>query len=254
VIDPEDSYGRVTARFYDAAYAALPGFGADVAFYRGLARARGGPVLELGCGTGRVLLEIAADGIPCTGLDASPAMLEALRKRAAGLGVRTVCARMQDFDLGSERFALVFSAFRAFQHLYGVEDQLACLARVRGHLAPGGTFAFDVFNPRLERIAQDGEDEAEDLRFEQDGEQVVRYARTRFDRAEQILSVEMRYERLREGRVVGDDRASFRMRWFHRFELEHLLHRAGFAEVAIHGDFDGSPLGRDSPAYVVVAR
>jgi SAM-dependent methyltransferase len=254
VIDPEDSYGPVTARFYDAAYATLPGLGADVAFYRDLARRCGGPALELGCGTGRVLLAIAAQGIPCTGVDASPAMLDLLRARQGDLGVRTVCARMQDFDLSPERFALVFAAFRGFQHLAAVDEQLACLAAVRSHLRPGGTFAFDVFNPRLDVLAAADGDEEPDLRFEQDGEQVVRFVRTVRDRAAQLLSLEMRYERRRGGRVVGEERARFRMRWFHRFELLHLLHRAGFARVAIHGDFDGSPVGPASPAYVVVAQ
>jgi SAM-dependent methyltransferase len=254
VADPEDSYGAVTARFYDAAYATLPGLGADAEFYRGLARRCGGPVLELGCGTGRVLLPVAEAGIDCTGVDASEEMLAMLRARAGHLAVRTLRARMQDFDLSPLRFALVFSAFRAFQHLASVEDQLACLARVRRHLLPGGTFAFDVFNPRLDVLAAaDGEEEP-DLRFEQDGEQVVRFVRTSRDRPAQVLELAMRYERRRAGRVVGEERARFRMRWFHRFELLHLLHRAGFARVAIHGDFDGSAVGPESPAYVVVAQ
>ena len=96
-------------------------------FYRRLARESGGPVLELGCGTGRVLLPIAADGIACTGLDPSEAMLEELRRKRPPRNLRLVSGRMQDFDLAPERFALVFSAFRAFQHLLSVEDQLACL-------------------------------------------------------------------------------------------------------------------------------
>lgn len=253
----EDSYGAVTARFYDAAYATLPDLGADVAFYRGLARESGGPVLELGCGTGRVLLELASDGLACSGVDASAEMLAELRRkaRAAGLGpLRLEVARMQDFDLRPERFGLVYSAFRAFQHLYTVEEQLACLACVRRHLAPGGVFAFDVFNPRLDRLALDEEPEAEDLRFEQGGEQVVRHVRVVRDRATQRMQLEMRYERWRDGRVVGNELARFRMRWFHRYELEHLLHRAGFDDVRLFGDFTGAPVGADTPAYVVVAR
>ena len=64
--DFEDSYGTATARFYDAAYATLERLGPDVDFYRDLARESGGPVLELGCGTGRALLPIVRDGISCT--------------------------------------------------------------------------------------------------------------------------------------------------------------------------------------------
>jgi hypothetical protein len=135
---------------------------------------------------------------------------------------------MQRFDLTGERFGLVFSAFRAFQHLYTVEDQLACLACVRRHLAPAGRFAFDVFAPRLERTALIEEPEVVDLRFQHEGEDVVRYATVSRDRVVQILNVRFRYERWRDGRVIGNEHASFRMRWFWRYELEHLLARAGF--------------------------
>jgi SAM-dependent methyltransferase len=247
-----DPYDAVIAHYYDAGYAALPGLGADVGFYRGLAAGAGGPVLELGCGTGRVIARIAEDGHACTGLDASPAMLARLRERAPG--VRAVQGDMRDFDLGGARFALIYSAFRAFQHLEEVEDQLRCLACVRAHLLPGARFAFDVFNPRLDLLASDDESESEDLRFEQDGEEIVRYARVARDRARQRLRVAFRYERRAGGRVVGNAHAAASMRWFFHYELLHLMHRAGFAEVAIHGDFDGSPVGPASPALVVVAR
>jgi hypothetical protein len=138
-------------------------------------------------------------------------------------------------NLANERFGLIFSAFRAFQHLYTVEDQLACLARARAHLAPGGRFAFDVFAPRLARMALLEEPEAVDLRFEHDGEQVARHAAVTRDPVAQILNVRFRYERSRDGVVVGNEHAHFRMRWFWRYELEHLLARAGFASE-IFGD------------------
>ena len=251
---PTDSYGPVTARFYDAAYATMPQLGRDAEFYRELAREGAGPVLELGCGTGRVLLGIAAEGAPCTGLDRSPSMLNALRAKSAPPTLRLVCAPMQDFDLGSERFTLIYSAFRAFQHLYTVPDQLACLACVRRHLAPGGRLAFDVFNPRLERMAIDEEPEAEDARFELGGDEVVRYTAVRRDRGRQLMHLRMRYERRRGGEVLGSESVEFDMRYFFRYELEHLLARAGFEEVELYGDFDRSPYASDSPAFIYVAR
>ncbi len=134
-----------------------------------------------------------------------------------------------------------------------MEDQLRCLARVRTHLAPGGRFAFDVFQPRLERLCLDEEPEEEDLRFRHGDEEVVRHVRVSRDRAVQLQCVTMRYERWRGGRVVANEETRFQMRWFHRFELEHLMARAGFDDVRIYGDFDRSPVGRDSPAFVVVA-
>jgi SAM-dependent methyltransferase len=251
----DDDYGRATARFYDAAYERSAQLdGSDVRFYGELARSGGGPVLELGCGTGRVLLEIARDGFPCTGLDASAHMLARLRQKSTFPNLRLVHAPMQRFDLPGERFGLIFAAFRAFQHLYTVEDQLACLACVRRHLAPGGRLAFDVFAPRPARTAVLEEPEQVDLRFALDGEDVARHASVSRDPSAQILTVRFRYERSRGGHVVGNEHASFRMRWFWRFELEHLLARAGFAEVEIFGDFARRPVGAETPAFVVVAR
>lgn len=249
-----DSYGTVTARYYDAAYADMPTLGQDVSFYLQLAREAAGPVLELGCGTGRALLPIAREGIPCTGLDSSPAMLAVLAAKSPPESLRLVSAPMQDFDLGDDRFTLIFAAFRAFQHMYTVEDQLACLACVRRHLAPGGSFAFDVFNPRLDAIARREEPEREELRFEQEGAEIVRYTAVRRDVEHQLTHMRMRYERRRAGNVVANDVVEFDMRHFFRYELEHLLRRAGFEELTLYGNFDRSPLAPDSLVFVYVAR
>ena len=248
-----DEYGSVTARYYDGVYAAMRDPVGDAAFYRGLAQEAGGPVLELGCGTGRVLLAIADTGIPCTGLDASPRMLEVFRRRLSNPTLRLVCARMQDFDLGEDRFALIYSAFRAFQHLYTVEDQLACLACVRRHLAPGGRFAFDVFAPRLDRIAAAEEPEAEDARFELEGEEVVRHTAVSRDHTTQMMHVRMRYERRCDGETLGEERVDFNMRYFYRYEVEHLLARSGFVDLEFYGGFDGRSYDYVSGELIVVA-
>jgi SAM-dependent methyltransferase len=248
-----DDYGDVTARFYDRAYALLRDGSGDREFYLALAREARGPVLELGCGTGRVLLPIATTGIPCTGLDASPRMLAELRRKPFPPTLRLVCDDMKSFDLGPDRFGLIYSAFRAFQHLDAVEDQLACLACVRRHLAPGGCFAFDVFAPRLDRTAIVEEPEREDARFEQDGETIIRHTSVRRDLARQSMQVAMRYERRRDDEHVADHPVQFRMRYFFRYELEHLLHRAGFERVEIFGAFDRRPYDYFSGEQIVVA-
>ena len=137
-----------------------------------------------------------------------------------------------------------------------MDDQLACLTRVRAHLAPGGVFAFDVFNPRLDRIALDDEPEAQDLVFTLDGRAMRRFTRIARDRATQLMQVTMRYvaEASAAGRSSEETRVTFSMRWFWRYELEDLLHRAGFTQVEMFGDFDRRPIRRDSPAFLVVAR
>lgn len=250
-VDP--SYERA-ARFYDAAYASMSSLGPDIDFYEELAAETGGPVLELGCGTGRVLLPIAGGGLACTGIDSSPAMLAQLSSKPGAAPVQLVEADMASFDLGTQRFGLIYSAFRAFQHLLTVEDQLACLMRVRAHLESGGMFACDVFNPNLERLVQDEESESLELKFQLDGNLIERFARVSRDRAAQVAQVTMRYVEHRKGGATEETTVNFAMRWFFRFELEHLLFRAGFSSVEMFGNFDRSPVTRDSPALIAVAR
>src|SRR5262245_22537391 len=111
----------------------------DVAFFVGAAQESGGPVLEIGCGTGRVLLPTARAGVSITGLDASPSMLAICRRRVAAepeavrARIDLVEADMRSFQLG-RRFALATIPFRPFQHLLTLVDQLNCLLRIREHL------------------------------------------------------------------------------------------------------------------------
>jgi len=248
-----ESY-EYTARYYDAAYAELTAQRADTKFYLDLATETGGPVLELGCGTGRALLPIALTGLDCAGVDQSPAMLAQFRSKPGAAAVTLVGGRMETFDFGPKRFRLIFSAFRAFQHLDTAEQQLACLTRVRAHLAPGGVFAFDVFNPKLENMARDVEPETPDLDFKYDGRRVRRYVGATRDRSVQLISITMRYVEELGGVAEKESIVKMSMRWFWRYELEHLLHRAGFTDVTIYGDFNRCPIGRDTPAFVVLAR
>src|SRR5215471_19155252 len=101
---PDDVYPPVLANNYDELYAVLRDPSGDAEFYRRLAHATGGPVLELGCGTGRILLPIARDGIPSVGLDASPTMLDILRAKARPSNLEVVSGRMEQFDFGDRRF------------------------------------------------------------------------------------------------------------------------------------------------------
>lgn len=123
----------------------------DTPFYLALAReaaAHGHAVLELGCGTGRVTLPIAREGIDAAGLDNAEAMLAIARRKAAAedLYVTWVKADMRDFDLGRS-FGLIIIPYRSFLHLLTEADQAACLAAVYRHLIPGGRFALNFFAP-----------------------------------------------------------------------------------------------------------
>ncbi len=233
----------------------------DLAFYIDICRAANGKVLELGCGTGRVLVPIAAAGSDIVGLDRSPRMLAKCKQRLASQPqpiqnrVRLVQASMTDFDLG-EQFDAIIIPFRPFQHLVDVADQIACLRCARRHLRPDGVLAFDLFQVALDKIIDPRRmEEVEDLAeiTLPDGRKLRRCNRiAATHRAEQYNDVEiiyyLTYPDGRTERLVQ----AFPFRYFFRYEVEHLLARTGFAVSALYGDFDKSPLTDDAPEMIFV--
>ena len=232
----------------------------DVAFFVDAAREAGSPVLEIGSGTGRVLIPTARAGVAIVGLDSSPAMLAVCRRYLAEqpAEVRSraelVEGDMRSFDLG-RLFTLVTVPFRPFQHLVTTEEQLACLATIRRHLGLGGRLILDLFNPSLEALTRPvGELSAPDAEFTSpDGRQVTRrYRITARDLAAQVNHVEMLYEITypdgREERLVH----AFSMRWLYRFEAEHLLARAGYRVEQVYSGYDRSPFGSSYPGELIL--
>src|SRR5207248_818933 len=143
------------AEYYDEDYTiGIPERG-DIAFYKKYAAQQPGPVLELACGTGRLLLPIAQLGIECYGLDSDRQMLAICERKIQTASLRNVNLRfasMDDFEY-DQKFSLIYVAFRSFQHLLHVSQQLKCLQLVRKHLKEDGIFIMDVFAPNLDRLA-----------------------------------------------------------------------------------------------------
>ena len=261
-------YDGFIADYYDES-PLVRGRTQDVAFYVDAVRELGGPVLELGCGTGRITLALAEAGFHVTGLDNSQRMLEQCRPKLAAVPrdvqerVHLVHGDMTAFDLG-ENFSSVIIPFRPFQHLLQVEEQMACLESVRKHLwAEGrragekrGHLILDMFQTDAERMHH-VEYQKEGLVTEYmmpDGRHVRIMERVAgFHRAAQQNDVEMIfYVDHPDGK---DERLVFAwpLRYFFRYEVEHLLARCGFRVTALYGDFDRSPLEDLSPEMIFVA-
>jgi SAM-dependent methyltransferase len=117
------------------------GYADDLPLWRELAG--GGPVLDVGCGTGRVALDLAARGVPVVGLDADAKLLAALRERAAGLPIEAVCADARDFALG-RRFPVILAPMQTVQLLGDRGRRGDFLRCARAHLDPGGLFALAI--------------------------------------------------------------------------------------------------------------
>lgn len=233
----------------------------DAVFYVEEAEKSRGTVLEVACGTGRVLLPIARKGIAITGIDQSPAMLErchallALEPKDVQERVRLEQMDMRTFNLG-EQFSLAIIPFRPMQHMLNVADQLATLRSVHRHLNPGGLLVFDVFNPDLKRLASGPGEEHEDhpLTTLPDGRSVRRTARlTEVHPLRQTREIELTYHVTDTAGRTESSVMKFHMRWFGRFEVEHLLERCGFGLEAVYGNFDRSELTDSSPEMIFVA-
>jgi SAM-dependent methyltransferase len=253
-------YDSFIAEYYDDS-PVVAGRKQDVVFYREAARLCGDPVLELGCGTGRVTLAIAEAGYRITGLDLSQRMLDRAAARRAALGaeargnVRFVRGDMTSFHLG-DKFRLVIIPFRPFQHLLETAQQIDCLQCARQHLVNGGRLILDFFQTDARRMHEpeftkerlSGEYKMPDGRHVRLTERVAA-----FHRGVQRNDVEMIYAVThpdgRQERLV----LSWTLRYFFRYEVEHLLARCGFRVAAVYGNFDRSPLWDDSPEMIFVA-
>jgi SAM-dependent methyltransferase len=255
-------YEGVIAELYD--YVGPYRARADITFFVEAAVKSGGPVLEVGCGTGRVLIPTARAGIDVVGLDLSPDMLAVCRQRlrdepeAVQSKVTLLQADMRRFALG-RAFSLVTIPFRSFQHLLTVEDQLSCLESIHQHLGTEGMLILDLFNPSLDWLVNRpvGEELAEEPAFNiPDGRRVIRRQKTLArDRFNQVDDHELIYYVTqpdgREERLVH----SFRLRYLFRFEAEHLLARAGFALEHLYAGYDKSEYGSRYPGeLLIVAR
>jgi SAM-dependent methyltransferase len=242
-----------------------------LAFYRALARETGGPVLEIACGTGRIAIPIARDGLAVTGIDIVPGMIEQARRKSAGLPARWYVADARSFDLG-ERFRLIFLTGNAFQMFLTRADQKALLERARAHLHDDGIFAFETRNPRWRRSSKadmgarpmDGEGLFAWLETREEEEEAgiytdangndVRLSNTQvYDPIAQLLE----WTTTRRWIEAGEERSNISriaVRFTFPQELEALLHCNGFSIERQYGDWDLQPLTGTSPSIIVVCR
>jgi SAM-dependent methyltransferase len=211
----------------------------DVGFYVEEALAAGGPVVELGVGTGRIAIPVASAGVPLIGVDSSAGMLEVCRRQAELAGV----AHLLDLRLGDlreppvpERVRLVTCPFRAYLHLESDDDRLRALAAARELLLPEGRLVFDVFTPSREDIE------------ETHGRWLERepgiWEKADWDEARQTLTLSVR------GEAGG---ATMRLAWLGVDGWRGLLERAGFEVETVYGWFDRRPFGGGEDS-VYVAR
>ncbi len=245
----------VLAHYYDLENA---DFTEDLDFWLELADEHGDPVVELGCGTGRVLLHLARRGHAVTGVDNSPEMLARLETKLKAASTQHVPtapvllrASMSGFDV-EQSFKLALMPFNTFMHLLTPEDQIAALVNIRRYLQTGGALALDMPNPGEAYAAQE-----QSLTLERtflDGENTVQqFSQVGVDRAAQLARITWLYDSVAPDGAVQRQIVPLTLRYTFPGEMRLLLERCGFALAHLYGDYDRSPFVDGSPRMIVVA-
>jgi SAM-dependent methyltransferase len=249
--------------------AEIGAYTADVAYWESLVDTlRPERILELGCGTGRLLVPVAKRALShrpnarVVGLDISQPFLAAAARRLksepdAALAVELLHGDMTQFDLGRE-FDLIFIAFNGFAFVIGQDDQLGCLQAVRRHLAPEGRFAFDFLVPQVAWLAVSERTAPMRLDFDLSEpsaaiRRILRYGTERYDPVRQVDDTVYHYEiHASDGTI---ERQTIDLAWQMTFpnELRLLLPLSGLRPVEQYGDYDRSPFDRRSRQYLWVA-
>lgn len=248
----------LSAKYYDEAYAADEEL-VDVPFYLDLARSTGGPVLELGCGTGRVLLSIARAGVAIDGVDSSRPMLDRLRRKL-DLEADHVRGRvsvsegdMRNFR-SPRKYALVIIPFRPLQHMYNVEDQLSALRTAAFHLQDGSLLAFDVYYPKFEKInAGVGQEVLEmEWRDPADSGKVVRryYRKDSHDKIQQNIRLTFIFRTWQGNELIREEAEGLQMSYYTYPHLRALFMLAGLEVKEEYGSFSKAPLDNNSDEMI----
>jgi len=255
---PADIYEKI-APYYDLLHASLT---ADVGFVLTLAGSEGGPILELGCGTGRLLIPLARAGYKVTGLDNALAMLAKAQRRLAvepaGVQERVhlFVADMSAFALPPERYALALIPYNTLLHLDPSVAVTACRTIAR-HLAPGASLFLDLANPHL--LDQTPDDRfltlENTLTDPETGDVIVVLASNRLDDVAQKLHITWIYDASPPaGGVVQRTVVEVTYHYYFLHQLELLLQEAGLDLEAVYGNYNHEPFSEESERLLLLAR
>ena len=254
-LPPHDPYAAIAA-LYDLEHA---GYDEDLDLYLNLALAVGDPILELGCGSGRLLVPLAEAGHHVTGLDLSAPMLDRARAAVAVAGVQSRVtlhqASMAEADEApGGPFGLVLVALNGLLHLPTLAAQRETLAAARRALDPRGQLVIDVLHPTPDTLRGLDHGFGHEGRWQlPDGERVDKFAARRILPAQQRIDTELWYDRILRDGTLRRVATGYPMRYLHPAELTLLLELAGFVEWQLYGSYDLDLLDDASDRLIVAA-
>jgi len=251
------AYYDTIARYYDAETSSRTD---DLALYSALVEEYGGPVLEVGCGTGRVLLHLAQEEIKVHGVDTSRAMLDRLDQKLHAFPHLLQYVSYSEVDVlaysTSTRYKLALMSYNALMHFHTQDLQIALLNKLRSLLTDDGLLVLDLPNAGEIFATQDSEHLIVDRTFldPETGHMILLQSLSRLDRTTQLLHVEWVYDETTADGTVRRLFVPHVLRYFFFPEIKLLLERCGFAVQAVYGDTDESPFEDGCERMLVYAR
>jgi SAM-dependent methyltransferase len=244
------------ARYYDGDYR---DYVVDVDLILDLASEAGDPILELGCGTGRVIQPLVQEGYSVTGIDISPQLLSVARTKLANrtsADVQLVESDLTAFDLPNKGYRLAIFASNTLMHMTSSQEQTAALANVYRHLAPGALLFIDLFNPDVARLVAVNNvmELADEWEWEERGAHVLKWSVRTVDFAEQLQDTLFIYEEIGDDGGVRRTPCPFVLRFLWRSEAELMLEKCGFEVEAVWGDYDAGPYDAASDRLLFLAK
>lgn len=230
----------------------------DIHYYVELAKQTGGPVVELGCGTGRMSIALAQEGIEVFGVDFSAEKLAIAKQKADDLGlshrIKWVEASTTNFQIPGKTFPLIIMPDRSFLQLINVRDQLSSLKAIRRHLEDGGLFAFHAFVPHMRKLIEMEGQYTFRGSFSKGSHEIEVYDFTELDTFNQIAKITRYIERFNaRGESVSRTKSKIRLRYIFPAELSHLLAVCGFKIENRYGSFYRAPFDASSEELIVEA-
>src|SRR6266699_4343676 len=246
---------NLVAPFYDIEHRH---FDEDLSLYSNFAAVCGSPLLELACGSGRLLVPLAREGYELTGVDSSKSMLNLARHALERAGVAEQCTLAQEnmstVRLG-QKFRLAFIALGSFGHMCTRQEQRQTLAVVHDHLIPGGRFILDISNADVRYMEQlSGQMLHQGTWKRADGALLSHFVSPASSRTKHMLELTHFYEEHQQGEAIRRTVTTTHLYLFERNEVELLLEEAGFGITDVYGDYELSPFENERPRMIFIAQ
>jgi len=245
-------YPQNYARFYDLIYHQLRD-NVDSEFFQNQINLAKGKILETGVGTGRFFIDALNHGADIYGIDISRSMINVLyTKLNKNQHNRVSLQSITDFNFDFT-FDLIIAPFRVFMHLIDKEDQIQALNNVCRHLNENGRFIFDVFIPDLQQLLINADNVVDFEDEYEPGKKLIRSISTWPDLLNQTIEILFHLE-WDEAKELKSEDWMTRLRYFFRYELEHLVERSDFRSYKILGDYMGNELTQHSKDFIIVCQ